>query len=245
MSENKLRVKGVNSGGVGPITSPSIVTNGLILNLDAGNPASYPGTGTVWTDLSGNGNNATLVNGVGYTSSNQGSLIFDGVNDYTVVNTFPPPSSFSIGVWVKIDYSNSTTFARIVEKGLNNEFSLNLNKNQCPDKYAFQLFNANNAITSTINVNSSNYVYIVVTNEYTSGNNSNSAKMYINGTLDGTYTTTGTFYRSNPLYIGGNPGAISLTALSGNIPVVQMYNRSLSSSEVTQNFDALKSRYGL
>jgi hypothetical protein len=62
--------------------SPSIVTDGLVLCLDAGNPKSYPGSGTTWTDLSGNGNNGTLVNGVGYSGSNLGSLVFDGSNDY-------------------------------------------------------------------------------------------------------------------------------------------------------------------
>jgi hypothetical protein len=48
--------------------NPRIVTDGLVLALDAGNPKSYPGSGTTWTDLSGNGNNGTLVNGVGYNS---------------------------------------------------------------------------------------------------------------------------------------------------------------------------------
>ena len=62
--------------------SPSIVTNGLVLCLDAANSKSYPGSGTTWTDLSGRGNNGTLVNGVGYNSGNLGSLVFDGVDDY-------------------------------------------------------------------------------------------------------------------------------------------------------------------
>jgi hypothetical protein len=62
--------------------SPSIITQNLVLCLDAANPKSYPGSGTTWTDLSGNGNTGTLVNGVGYNSGNLGSLSFDGVNDY-------------------------------------------------------------------------------------------------------------------------------------------------------------------
>ena len=60
--------------------SPKIVTDGLVLCLDAGNPKSYPGSGTTWTDLSGQGNNGTLVNGVGYVGTNGGSLSFDGVS---------------------------------------------------------------------------------------------------------------------------------------------------------------------
>ena len=65
-----------------------IVTDGLVLNLDAGNPQSYPGSGTTWTDLSGNGNNGTLLNGVGYDSDNGGSLVFDGSNDYVTTPLF-------------------------------------------------------------------------------------------------------------------------------------------------------------
>ncbi|GAB2626456.1 choice-of-anchor Q domain-containing protein [Belliella aquatica] len=63
-----------------------LVTEGLILHLDAGNPASYSGAGNVWNDISGYGNHGTLVNGVNYTSANSGALVFDGVNDYFVTN---------------------------------------------------------------------------------------------------------------------------------------------------------------
>ena len=67
---------------MGVFAGPEIVEDGLVLALDAGNTKSYPGSGTTWTDLSGNGNNGSLVNGVGYNSGNLGSLSFDGVNDY-------------------------------------------------------------------------------------------------------------------------------------------------------------------
>jgi hypothetical protein len=62
--------------------SPSIVTNGLVFCLDAANSKSYPGTGTDWTDLSGNQINGILTNGPAYNSSNGGSIVFDGINDY-------------------------------------------------------------------------------------------------------------------------------------------------------------------
>ena len=61
---------------------PKIVTDGLVLCLDAADQNSYPGSGNTWYDLSGNGNNGTLVNGVGYNSGNLGSLVFGGVDDY-------------------------------------------------------------------------------------------------------------------------------------------------------------------
>ena len=65
------------------------VKDGLVLDLDAGNPLSYPGTGTTWTDLSGNNNNGTLINGVGYNSDNGGSLVFDGVDDHGTIPHSP------------------------------------------------------------------------------------------------------------------------------------------------------------
>ena len=64
---------------------PKIVTNGLVLCLDASDIKSYPKSGTTWFDRSGNGNNGTLVNGVGYSSGNGGVLAFDGVDDYVEI----------------------------------------------------------------------------------------------------------------------------------------------------------------
>ena len=87
------------------IKYPGIVKDGLILNLDAGNPASYSGIGTTWYDLSCNGNDGTLVNGVGYDSANGGSLVFDGDDDYiTLPNNFlswDTGNPFTISVWFK------------------------------------------------------------------------------------------------------------------------------------------------
>ena len=73
---------------------PSIITQGLVLALDAADRNSYPGTGTAWTDLSGNGNNGTLTNGPTYNSANGGSIVFDGSNDYV---NFSYNSSLNIG----------------------------------------------------------------------------------------------------------------------------------------------------
>ncbi len=85
--------------------NPRIVTSGLVLCLDAGNVKSYPGSGTAWTDLSGNGNNGNLVNGVGYNNSNLGSLVFDGANDYVITSTVSNYKSLSM--WVYLDSKSS------------------------------------------------------------------------------------------------------------------------------------------
>jgi hypothetical protein len=84
----------------------SIITSGLVLNLDAGNTASYPGSGTVWTDLSGNGYNGTLTNGPIYSSSNGGTIVFDGTNDVASFGNILNIglSSWTMSCWVKFNY---------------------------------------------------------------------------------------------------------------------------------------------
>jgi len=81
---------------------PPIVANGLVFNVDAGDSTSYPGTGTTWTDLSGNGNNGTLINGgPAFNSADGGNLIFDGVNDYVSFGNIMP-STYTKCIFFKI-----------------------------------------------------------------------------------------------------------------------------------------------
>ena len=96
----------------------SIVTNGLVLCLDAGNPRSYPGSGTAWYDVSGNNKTGTLVNGPSYNSSNGGSFVFDGVDDYVNVNNFNVShgtSNFTYSCWAYL--SGKPSLGTIFENG--------------------------------------------------------------------------------------------------------------------------------
>jgi hypothetical protein len=91
--------------------SGKIVTSGLVLALDAADKNSYPGSGTTWTDLSGNGNNGTLVNGPTFSSANGGSIVFDGVDDYVTcgTNSSTLVSSMTISsTFLFISYTNAT-----------------------------------------------------------------------------------------------------------------------------------------
>ena len=92
------------------IDYPSIVTSGMVLNLDAGYIPSYPTTGTSWNDLSGSGNSGTLVNGPTFSSANGGSIFTDGSNDY-ISTTYVQPAygtgtSFTWNIWVNPDAVN-------------------------------------------------------------------------------------------------------------------------------------------
>ena len=92
--------------------NPRTITDGLVLCLDAGNSKSYPGSGTTWTDLSGNGNNGSLLNGTGYSSDNLGVLVLDGVNDYITsyddADVFVDDNSLTVSIFVNIDEATKT-----------------------------------------------------------------------------------------------------------------------------------------
>ena len=93
---------------------PTIVTNGLVLALDAGDRNSYPGTGTTWRDLSGNNNNGTLTNGPTFNTGSLGSIVFDGVDDYVLINAFSLLAPLTICSWV---YKTShRTWASILDR---------------------------------------------------------------------------------------------------------------------------------
>lgn len=225
-----------SSGGELPI-----VTNGLILNLDAGNASSYPGTGTTWTDLSGQNNNATLINGVGYSSTNGGVMTFDGINDYCQTASWTSPDSFTLQAWVSVDYTNSATFARIVEKGLNTDFNLVLNKNEHPNKYAFAIANETNSPTDV----TANSTFVFLSYTVNTSGSIYTTKIYENGVYTKQFFGDRARTKTGAMYIGANPGALSVTTLNGKIGHIMMYNRVFSDAEVLQNFNATKTRFGL
>ena len=229
--------------------SPKIVTNGLVLCLDAANPRSYPGTGTSWSDLSGNGNNGTLVNGVGYSSDNLGSLVFDGVDDR--INVSPENfnlSEFSINIWFKTNNITSD-YLRLIHKGDTSGATrgfLIANSN-INGKLVF-LYQPNYT-TGEILKRSTFFlttgIYYCVTMTY---NSSLGIKIYLNGNEDAGETSTSpdvnwSSNTGNNFSIGSRAGGTQ--HYNGNISQVQVYNRALSAQEVQQNFLATKGRYGL
>ena len=111
------------SGVVGPRFG--IVQDGLVLNLDASNTLSYPGSGTTWFDLTSNNNDGTLVNGPTFDSANGGSIVFDGINDYVSFTTPPSTNSgtekSSINVWIKTGTNvsnNLKTISKVNSKSI-------------------------------------------------------------------------------------------------------------------------------
>ena len=219
-------------------TTSSIVTTGLVMSLDAGNTLSYSGTGTTWTDLSGNGNNGTLVNGTSYNSTYGGTLVFDGVNDYVDTNLITNQSAFSYGVWGK---SNSSGFKNRIMGNADSTTGYNgadiiwgaLGANTI---YSVRRGGGNFDISSNIANFSGNWHYIVLTYDSVNG-----SKLYCDNVLVASNANTG-LSSSLKLRIGKDGDGTD--AFLGKIGAVQVYNKSLTSTEVATNFNASKSRYG-
>ena len=218
--------------------NPKIVTDGLVLCLDAANPKSYPGTGTTWSDVSKNGNDGTLTNGPTYSSDNKGNFSFDGVDDYVTLNTF----SFDVGNWTLEAISNSnTTYQGIITGG---KFQAGLGY-FCLYPNAMLLQNS----TATAAIDGShldgNFHHLVGTVD----RSDNTIKFYVDGVLKSTNTTwDGTTTTSLSVAVGAllRP-AISAVVRNhnGEIPLVKIYNRALTESEIKQNFAATRGRYGI
>ena len=92
------------------LNGPGIITSGLISALDAADRNSYPGSGTTWTDISGNNNNGTLTNGPTFSSTNGGAIVLDGADDYINTGTINLQRNFSLEVIVNMDVTSGFCF---------------------------------------------------------------------------------------------------------------------------------------
>lgn len=244
-----------NPGGMNAIATTPIVTNGLLFNLDAGNVESYPGSGTTWTDLSGNNINGTLTNGPTFNSANGGSIVFDGSDDYCIFDTtsFPSGNSpFTMEVFVK---KNVVTTVPIFAYGRDQ-----VGGNSIP---VLLLYSSNligltfgsttGDVFSTTALSSGVWYHVCAS--YTTSQ----TKIYVNGVLENStnYSSANVILDNT---VNGNKGALAAQfspfgnisgpprrygTFTGNIAKVALYNRALTNSEILQNFNALRGRFGL
>ena len=215
----------------------TIVTSGLILFLDANNINSYSGSGTTWYDLSGNSNNGTLTNGPTFNSANGGSILYDGVDDSVNLNL------------VSSNVNNVTTEVWFKAITLPGDSGLFLNGNGGSSGYGLQFGACGTAGTTLyvffggVSCNVVSYSTLVTNTWYQAvytrtTTPSTSNILYINGTSVSTNTST------NPNSAAGST-LVGHSAYNGYISVVRHYNRTLSASEILQNFQATRARYGV
>lgn len=222
---------------------------GLVLDLDPGDSSSYPGLGTSWTDISGNGNNGTLVGGVTYSNANHSSLGFNGLDAYVSVGGLNYPSTWSdpltIIVWLYIPSSAEWTngfYGNIITRGTY-AGSHGLIRLTTDNKIAawFRGANASISVAGVITRDSWHQCVSIWTGDQ--------AELFIDGvfigsslptTLTGTPTATNWYIALAKAFSGA-----SGDYLNGSIGDVRIYNRLLSAGEVTQEFNTLRERYGL
>jgi hypothetical protein len=232
--------------------SPKIVTDGLVLYLDAANTRSYPGSGTTWTDLSRGGNNGSLINGPTFNSGNGGSIVFDGTDDY-VSTTYTTPigtGEISYSIWIKYTTSQLGVFiAKRLDAPTYQQFSIYIagdaNGNTSGTKIAISDVQTVSLLRAGISTNSYNddkWHYIVGTRTSTT------TMLYVDGILVTSLSSAAiNLSASSKLFIGrsGNDQTVAGAPFSGSIANFQIYNRALSLTEVLRNYNATKTRFGL
>jgi hypothetical protein len=240
-------------------TGPHIITNGLVLALDAGNNKSYPGSGTSWIDNSGIGNNGTLINGPTFNSTNGGSLVFDGVNDYiTLVNN----GSIDFGTGINIEFtieigfklSNLTTprvliANRSVDSSPNTDYMIfydNVSNNFYWGTGTSADSGAWWAVKSAFPNNSINIntTYHISATLKATGTTTGNKSFFCNGNIINTTYTQKAAKTFTPVHIGKS-NVSNLFPFNGNISYLRIYNKSLTSQEIQQNYNSTKTRYGL
>jgi hypothetical protein len=222
----------------------NIVTTNLKVNLDAGNSASYSGTGSTWYDLSGNNLNGT-ISGATYSSTDGGYFDFNGIANFvrvgTVPNTGNSNNSVSFGVWV----SPNTTSGNIVSmSNTNPQGSWNMPPIAAyTGKFDGKIWNANHLMSSAYTNNA--WYYVVIVFDYAT----QTQTLYVNGQV--VSSQSGISYASsgvdNYFYLGqANPGADNRGMFKGRISALHIYgDKALTLQEVQQNYNATAIRYNL
>lgn len=220
------------------------ITNGLILHLDTANPSSYPGSGTNLYDLSGNTNTATLYNAT-YDSGNLGSFVFNGSTSYALTNNnsltpYVTGTSISHFIWV---YPTSPGQI-VVEYGQYGGGGWHDSNIEINSSGAFSFSTWHGGLTNKVtsaNLPFNQWYYVGFTYDGTN------LTGYVNGEAIGTITISrqapGNLYYA--LFISDSTNMGTFGYGGGKFSVFSVYNRALTNQEVTQNYNALKGRYGL
>jgi len=224
-----------------------IPQSGLQLLLDAANTKSYPGSGTTWTDLSGNGNDGTLTSGPIFVDENGGIIRFDGTNDKVVVSDTADlrvsSSGITYGLWMRKD--SGTGYDYYMKK--TSEYMLRTSGDGAGgDLEAFVYLDTNN--NGSVNAEPRRQTNVELADDtwtlaITTWHSDTSAyRLYVDGVSTGQSTKTGDIITTtNDLEIGGNAGGYP----DCDVAYAFVYNRNLSDAEVMSIFNATRGRFGI
>ena len=207
--------------------SPRIITDGLVLCLDAANKQSYPGSGTVWTDLAGS-NNGTLTNSPTFSSANGGSIVFDGSNDYVDIGNPTSLQSLAQGSIEAFYYRTASTATyQMIFTDVNSDLEVTYATN------TLQFYIGNSGIGYSHAVTGQWFHIVGVWGV-------GFKRLYLNGAEVASGTNTGLNTGSRVRYIGSRAGSLPFNGL---IPILRAYNRTLTPAEILQNYNATKGRF--
>jgi hypothetical protein len=236
------------AGGITVGDAVTLVTNGLVVQLDAGNASSYPGTGTTWFDLSGNGNNATLVGGASYTVTNGGGIQINasGVNQGQGVNV---PVSSITNQWTLFGFltrtANPVPYGRIFGSGTAIDSGEVAVTNTTPGDIGINPPQTTAGWITSTGITISANETMCVCFAFNKNDIANNTQGWKNGVL--TYQgSLGAGSESSPTIITlGNRYDYNGEIQPGNYYIFLAYNRILTTAEVAQNFYFYKNRFGL
>ena len=239
---------------LGRAVDTPVYNNGLVLNLDAGNANSYPGTGTTWFDLA-SGNNGTLVNGPTYDTINGGSLLFDGINDYVDLgsNFKFVDKDLTLDFWVKCtDNSLSNWHDIIVMSTPDQSSTIGLFKSRSGSSANGSIqfsFIGNHLYSTLIGTQIVSAGIINLTGVIKKESGLYKLYLYVNGVLDKSLNTTISSYDMNTFtnFFAriGSGGPTYPEIWQGNIYSGKVWSRALSATEILNNFNSTRGRFGL
>jgi len=216
--------------------SPKIVTDGLVLCLDAADKNSYPGSGTTWYDLSGEGNNGTLTNGPTYSSANGGVIVLDGYNDYILVQLNLSSNLSANQSYTVLGASRYVTAGGRTFSGANNNWLMGHWNTSTVKHYAGAGWVTGDDVDEQ---EDTNWRFYAATGNYST----DSYAFYVNGELEAGPNTGGSDGPDN--FSIGNFAAGDSEYSNSHISFMLCYNRVLTAAEVKQNFEAHRIRFGI
>lgn len=217
---------------------PALVTSGLVFHVDASNAQSYPGSGTVWYDISGNNYNINLLNGPTYSGEYGGAITFDGTNDYGTARKLTTLEmgnrSITIGAWFR---TTDSTGAIVTKRGTGSGYQLYI---YTGGKLYADGYSTGTGVFSASAINNNTIKYGVVVFDYLN----TTIRLYVNGVADNTASlSSGGNDTSAYFNIGRSQQYTDYFA--GTIYSIQVYNRALSATEILNNFNAGRGRFNL
>lgn len=232
----------MNNTGNGSVSITCISNSGLVLHLDAGNPTSYSGSGPTWNDLSGNGSNVTLTN-TSFSSTNGGNIVFNGTTSYAdFTANVGSTSAVTVEMWVKTNSLNAPNGAMYF--GFKQYDVWTQDGNIGYNTSAGDQYGINSTRVDYLGIESNWRHLVFVMNAVSKTNN----KIYVNGESQVLTQIQGTFGSANANFNLGD-GRISgwrndaSWKMNLNVASFKIYNRELTSQEITNNYNSSSTRF--